>query len=184
MGRISLPQSTAPGPTKPEVRAILLQALDLRPEEDFVDVGAGTGAVTIEAAQVAGQVTAIERETERVEAIRANLEASEFDGSVTVRTATAPAGLPERADAVFIGGTRNLDSVLEWVSQAGPRTVVLNAARLETAVRAIEGFETLDFDPDVRRISIGRGESLAGETAIVPDRPVYMISGNPGGEGP
>jgi cobalt-precorrin-6B (C15)-methyltransferase len=183
MGRISLPRSTAPGPTKPEVRAILLRTLDLQPGAHFVDVGAGTGAVTIEAAQIKDQVTAIERDADRVDAIRANLEASEYDGRVTVRHATAPDGLPDSADAVFLGGTQNLEAVLDWVTQTGPQRVVLNAARLETATTAIEAFENRDFDPTVRRISIGRGESLAGETAIVPDRPVYMITGSPREDG-
>lgn len=180
MGEISLPESTAPGPTKPEVRAVLLRTLDLGPADHFVDVGAGTGAVTIEAAQTGARVTAIERNVSRVEAIETNLEATDYDGSVTVRTATAPDGLPDGADAVFVGGTRNLEDVLEWVRQVAPRIVVCNAARLETATRAIGAFERLAFDPDVRRISIGRGESLAGETAIVPDRPVFVISGQPG----
>lgn len=179
MGRISLPRSTAPGPTKPEVRAILLQTLDLGQTEHFVDVGAGTGAVSIEAAQVVERVTAIERDPDRVDAIRANLDASDYDGTVSVHQKTAPAGLPDSADAVFLGGTQNLDGVLEWVEQVAPRRVVLNAARLETATEAIEAFENSGFRPAVRRISIGRGESLAGETAIVPDRPVYMISGSP-----
>ncbi|MDZ7849645.1 MAG: precorrin-6Y C5,15-methyltransferase (decarboxylating) subunit CbiT [Halodesulfurarchaeum sp.] len=180
MGGISLPESTAPGPTKPEIRAILLRTLDLGPADHFVDVGAGTGAVTIEAARTGARVTAIERDPGRVDAIETNLEASDCEGSVTVRNATAPDGLPDGTDAVFVGGTRQLEAVLEWVEAVTPRIVVLNAARLETATRAIEAFEKLAFDPEIRRISIGRGEDLAGETAIVPDRPVFVISGQPG----
>lgn len=157
-----------------------MQTFDLQAGDHFVDVGAGTGAVSIEAAQVVDQVTAIERDEERVDAIRANLEASADDAPVTVRHETAPAGLPETADAVFLGGTQNREAVLDWVERIGPRQVVLNAARLETATNTIHSFEKRGFAPDVRRISIGRGESLAGETAIVPDRPVYMISGSPG----
>lgn len=182
MGGISLPESTAPGPTKPEVRAILLRTLDLGPEDHFVDVGAGTGAVTIEAARTGARVTAIERDTDRVDAIETNLEASAPDGSVTVRNATAPAGLPETATAVFVGGTRNLEGVTDWAERVGPRTIVCNAARLETATRAIAEFDGRGWEPTVRRISIGRGEDLAGETAIVPDRPVFMISAHPGTE--
>lgn len=182
MGRISLPESTAPGPTKPAVRALALWQLDLRPTDHVVDVGAGTGAVTIEAAQVADRVTAIERDPERVAAIRTNVAASGVTDSVTVTDATAPAGLPESADAVFVGGTQNLSAVLDWVATAAPRRVVLNAARLETTVRAKAAFAERGFDPELRRIAIDRGTELAGETAIEPGRPVYMLSGRPGGE--
>lgn len=179
MQRIPLPASTAPGPTKPEVRAILLALLDVGAGDHLVDIGAGTGAVSIEAARAGTRVTAVERDPDRVEAIRTNLDAAEVESSVTVLGTTAPEGLPEEADAVFIGGTQNLQSVLDWVERVSPRTVVLNAARLETAVAAIESFEDRAFGPTLRRIEIGRGEDLAGETAIVPDRPVYMIHGTP-----
>lgn len=181
MGRTALPAWAAPGPTKPEVRAILLRKLDLRSDDHVVDIGAGTGAVTIEAAQIAERVTAIERDPDRVETIQANLDASRFGGTVQVRNALASDGLPDTADAVFVGGTRNLDSVLDWVHATGPRTVVLNAARLETAVAAIEGFQDRGFDPEVRSITIGCGTDLAGETAIEPERPVIMIRGEPAG---
>ncbi|AOW81005.1 precorrin-6Y C5,15-methyltransferase (decarboxylating) subunit CbiT [Halodesulfurarchaeum formicicum] len=181
MGRISLPESTAPGPTKPAVRALVLWKLDLEPDDHVVDVGAGTGAVTLEAAQVADRVTAIERDPDRVAAIRTNREASTVEGTVSVTQAVAPEGLPDAADAVFVGGTRNLDGVLDWIEQVAPRTVVLNAARLETAVRAITEFRARDFDPEIRRIAIGTGQELVGETAIEPQRPVYMIAGTPGG---
>lgn len=183
MERISLPESTAPGPTKPAVRALVMWKLDLRPTDHVVDVGAGTGAVTIEAARVVDRVTAIERDPDRVEAIKTNVAASGVVETVSVTAATAPAGLPAAADAVFVGGTRNLDAVLDWVITAAPRTVVLNAARLETTVRALEGFDERGLDPEVRRISIGRGTDLAGETTIDPERPVYMISCEPGSDG-
>jgi cobalt-precorrin-6B (C15)-methyltransferase len=182
MGGISLPASTAPGPTKPAVRALTLWQLDLRPNDHVVDVGAGTGAVSIEAAQVADQVTAVERDPERVAAIRENMAASGVEATVTVSEATAPAGLPDGADAVFVGGTRNLAAVLDWVATVSPRTVVLNAARLETIVRALAGFEEREFGPELRRIAIDRGTDLAGETAFEPGRPVYVLSGTPGGE--
>ena len=182
MGQISLPESTAPGPTKPAVRALVLWQLALLPSDHVLDVGAGTGAVTIEAAQIADRVTAIERDRERAEAIRTNAAASGTAESVTVVNETAPDGLPESADAVFIGGTQNLTGVLEWVANTAPRTVVLNAVRLETTVRAIESFEEHGFDPELRRIAVDRGTELAGETAFEPERPIYLLSATPGGK--
>ncbi|MFW5919461.1 MAG: ATP-binding protein, partial [Halanaeroarchaeum sp.] len=62
MGRVALPRDAAPGPTKPEVRAVSLHKLALDRSDHVVDVGACTGAMTIEAAREAGRVTAIERD--------------------------------------------------------------------------------------------------------------------------
>lgn len=182
MERTSLARSAAPGPTKPGVRAVVLYVLDPGPDEHAVDVGAGTGAVSIELARRAGRVTAVERNADRVAAIEENAAASGVQAAIDVRHATAPAGLPEEADLVFIGGTQKLAAILDWVAMTAPRRVVLTAARLETAVDARSAFETRGFDPTLRRIQIDEGVELAGGTAIEPGRPVYLIAGSPGGE--
>ncbi|MFC6730526.1 hypothetical protein ACFQDG_17885, partial [Natronoarchaeum mannanilyticum] len=66
MSRVSLPHDAKAGPTKPEVRAVLLAKLDLAPSDHFVEVGSCTGAVTVEASRRAGRVTALERKPERL----------------------------------------------------------------------------------------------------------------------
>ncbi|MFW6435191.1 MAG: ATP-binding protein, partial [Halovenus sp.] len=55
MAQLSLPYDAKAGPTKAEVRAVLVRKLDLEPTDHFVEVGSCTGAVTIEAAQRAGR---------------------------------------------------------------------------------------------------------------------------------
>ena len=64
MAHVSLPHDAKAGPTKPEVRAVLLNKLSLRSTDHFTEVGSCTGAVTIEAALRAGQVTALERKAD------------------------------------------------------------------------------------------------------------------------
>lgn len=177
MGTISLPESVAPGPTKPEVRAVLLQKLQLRPGDHFVDVGAGSGAVSIEANQHVDRVTAIEGDTDRVNAIRTNLRANGVETDIEVRHGEAPLALPGTADVVFIGGTRHFESVLEELEGLGARRVVLNAARLETAAAAVEAFETRSLLEEVLMLRIERGYELGGETGFEPDTPVFMVVG-------
>ena len=60
--------------TPAEVRAMALSAMDLRPTSDVWDVGAGSGSVGIEAAQIAnaGTTYAIEMDTEDCQLISAN----------------------------------------------------------------------------------------------------------------
>ena len=63
--------------TQAEVRAIALAQLDIRPTSVVWDIGAGSGSVAIEAAQLAhqGMVYAIEPEPADVALIQANAEA-------------------------------------------------------------------------------------------------------------
>lgn len=176
--QIALPHAVSPGPTKPEIRAILLQKLALHPTDHFVDVGAGSGAVSIVAGRTAERVTAIERDPDRVEAIRSNVRANDVEATIDVRKGEAPETLPDSADAVFIGGTRRFEEVLDEIRRIGARRVVLNAARLETAARAVAAFEERDLLEEVLTLRVERGYDLGGETGFRGDNPVYMIVGS------
>ena len=93
--------------TPMEVRTLALGALRLRPDSVVWDVGAGSGAVSVEAALLAplGQVFAIEPDIEDGALIAAN--AAAFGAAnvrvVADRAPSAFAGLPD-PDAVFVGG--------------------------------------------------------------------------------
>lgn len=177
-GTISLPATVAPGPTKPEIRAIVLEKLHIQPTDHVVDVGAGSGAVSIAAGGMAERVTAIERDASRVEAIERNVAANDVPATIEVRHGEAPPALPDRADVLFIGGTQGFKGVLDAVRPMGVRTVVLNAARLETASAAIEAFRDRDLLKDVFRVQIERGYELGGETGFRSDNPVYVVVGS------
>ncbi|RBI61126.1 precorrin-6Y C5,15-methyltransferase (decarboxylating) subunit CbiT [halophilic archaeon] len=179
MARTALPHDAKAGPTKPEVRAVLRDKLDLAPTDHFAEVGPCTGAVTIEAARRAGRVTAIERKPERLAVSRKNLAANDVTADVTLREAEAPDGLPEDADALFIGGSRNYESVLDHAVDTGIDRVVMNVSRLEVAGAATEAFRERDLLDEVVQFQVSHGYQLAGATSFDSDNPVYMLVGSP-----
>ena len=179
MPRVELPHDAKAGPTKSEVRSVLLGKLDLGPTDYFVEVGSCTGAVTVEAARRAGRVTAIEREESRAETTQKNLAANDVEG-VEVRVAEAPEGLPDDADALFLGGSRNYEAVLDRAVEAGVDRVVMNVSRLEVAGAATEAFRERDMLDDVVQFQVSRGYELAGATSFDSENPVYMLVGGAG----
>ncbi|MFC7075246.1 precorrin-6Y C5,15-methyltransferase (decarboxylating) subunit CbiT [Haloarcula halophila] len=177
MAHVSLPHDAKAGPTKPEVRAVLLQKLALGPTDHFVEVGSCTGAVTIEAARRADRVTALERKPERLETTRQNLAANDVDGDVDLRHAEAPEGLPEDADTLFLGGSRNYEAVLDHAVEAGIDRVVMNVSRLEVAGAATEAFRDRGLLEAVLQFQVSHGYELAGATSFDSENPVYMLVG-------
>ncbi|HMB49976.1 MAG TPA: precorrin-6Y C5,15-methyltransferase (decarboxylating) subunit CbiT [Natronoarchaeum rubrum] len=177
MSRVSLPHDAKAGPTKPEVRAVLLAKLDLAPSDHFVEVGSCTGAVTVEASRRAGRVTALERKPERLATTRKNLVANDAEDGVDLREAEAPEGLPEDADALFLGGSRNYEAVLDHAAETGIDRVVMNVSRLEVAGAATEAFRERDLLDDVVQFQVSRGYELAGAISFDSDNPVYMLVG-------
>ncbi|MFO7926179.1 precorrin-6Y C5,15-methyltransferase (decarboxylating) subunit CbiT [Natronomonas sp.] len=176
MARIALPHDAKAGPTKPEVRSVTLGKLDLGAGDHFVEVGSCTGAVTIEAARRAGRVTAIERKPERLETTRKNLAANGIDGVELVET-EAPDGIGDDADALFLGGSRNYEAVLDRAAEIGIDRVVMNVSRLEVAGDAVRAFKTRDLFEEVLQVQVSTGYELAGATSFDADNPVYVISG-------
>src|SRR5271157_3345093 len=92
--------------TQAEVRAIALSQLDIRATSVVWDIGAGSGSVAIEAAQLAfqGIVYAVEPEPGDVALVEANAEAFGVPNvkAVLGRAPEILEGLPE-PDAVFVG---------------------------------------------------------------------------------
>jgi len=178
MAHVSLPHDAKAGPTKPEVRAVLASKLDLGPTDHFVEVGSCTGAVTVEAARRAGEVTALERKPERLAVTEKNLAANDTDADVTLREAEAPEGLPDDADALFLGGSRNYEAVLDHAVETGIDRVVMNVSRLEVAGAATAAFRERDILEEVVQFQVSHGYELAGATSFNSENPVYMLVGS------
>ncbi len=91
--------------TQSEVRAIALAQLDIRPTSVVWDIGAGSGSVAIEAAQLAhqGMVFAVEPEPADVALIQANAEAFGVPNVRPVggrrRTSSPPCPSPTRSSS-------------------------------------------------------------------------------------
>jgi precorrin-6Y C5,15-methyltransferase (decarboxylating) len=103
--------------TPAEVRSIALAQLDIAPSSIVWDIGAGSGSVSIEAAQMAsdGQVHAVEMDAEDHGLIRQNAERFGV-ANVNAVLGRAPEALDELPDpdAVFIaGGGREVTRITE-----------------------------------------------------------------------
>jgi len=180
---IALPHDAKAGPTKAEVRSVTLGKLDLGSDDHFAEVGSCTGAVTIEAARRAGRVTALERKTDRLDVTERNLAANEdmVTADIDLRNAEAPEGLPDGADALFLGGSRNFEAVLDHAVETDIDRIVMNVSRLEVAGRATEAFRERGILEEVVQFQVSHGYKLAGATSFNSDNPVYMLVGSAGG---
>lgn len=169
--------------TKLEVRLVSLAKLGLSRSSIVWDVGAGSGAVAVEAALVAqaGTVYAIERDDEGVVLIGRN--ATKFGtGNLVVVPGTAPAALADlpAPDAVFIGGSGGqMNGILDVVAQRLPLRgrVVVNAATLETAGAALSGLRERGFSVEATLVQIARSKDLGGLTHLAALDPVFVIAG-------
>jgi len=163
-------------PTQPEIIAIALSKLDLKSTDVFVDIGCGSGSVSISAARIVQWVYAIDNRDKAVHATSSNLKRCGLD-NVTVLKGEASSLLPELdMDCAFLGGSKNIEQVLDIVMKKASRFIV-SAVRLETAVTALDLMKKNNRFCGLLQIQISRGNDLAGGTMLKNENPVFLISG-------
>lgn len=175
--------SVSGGPTKPEIIAVSLSKLGLQDGDRFADVGCGTGSVSIEAARVARNlmIYAIDARKEALLATETNFKNFKIENANILAGEASDllsAGGPiDSVDCAFVGGTKNIDSVLEKLVEKKARSIVVNAVRIETVVRTIEAMKRLGIFDEVVHVAVSRSAPIAGETMFKPENPVYIVVG-------
>ena len=169
--------------TKLEVRAVSLAKMCLAADSVVWDIGAGSGAVSIEASFLArnGRIFAIEKNTEDVAIIRKNLQKFRVSNVKVIQT-LAPDGLGDLPDptAVFIGGSGGqmegiFDIACHRLKPEG--RIVINAVTLESLNTAVDGLKTRGFAAEVTLINIARSKDIANLTRLEALNPVFVITG-------
>jgi cobalt-precorrin-6B (C15)-methyltransferase len=173
------------GPTKPEIAAISLSKLQLRKTDVFVDIGCGTGSISILAAGLAAEVYAIDSREEAIKATRQNVESAGAH-TITIIHGEAPSALDElpALDCAFIGGTRNITGVLEQCAEKVQGRIVVNAVRIQTASTVIRTMQDMEFFEEAVHVQVAKSYPLADDIAFKPMNPVYIIVGDTKKEAP
>jgi precorrin-6Y C5,15-methyltransferase (decarboxylating) len=149
--------------TQAEVRAVALAQMDLQPADVAWDVGAGSGSVAIEMAQLVapGVVYAIEQDSADFHLIAANLQTF---GVTNVKPVfgTAPAVFADlpAPDAIFVGGNggevaRLLESAFAALRSGG--RLVSNVGTLEMISATYAVLKRLSPTVDVLLMNLARG---------------------------
>lgn len=103
--------------TKFNARILAIAYLGIQEGDRLLDIGAGTGSVSIEASLHGAKVWAIEKESEGIELIKKNSD--KFNAQINIIEGTAPADMPDiEIDKCFIGGSgKRLRDIFKYVDR-------------------------------------------------------------------
>jgi precorrin-6Y C5,15-methyltransferase (decarboxylating) len=168
--------------TQAEVRAIALSQLNIQPGSIVWDVGAGSGSVAIEAANLAepGAVYAIEQDAADYHLILANADAFRVRNLTAVH-GIAPAVFSElpTPDAIFIGGTGHEVARLLEAAYAALRPggrLVVNVATLETLSATYAVLKALSRAVQVLLVNVARGTEQLETLRFDAVNPTFLLS--------
>jgi precorrin-6Y C5,15-methyltransferase (decarboxylating) len=169
--------------TKSEVRAVSLSKLQLFSNHTLWDLGAGSGAVSIEASLFLkkGQIYAIEKNPQRVEQIKRNKQRFKVR-NLNIIESVLPQGLTDlpTPDRVFIGGGgKDLKIIIQTVADAlkSNGILVINTVLLSSLQIAKKTLNQLGFQTDIVQIQINHGSDMPWGERLEAQNPVWIIRG-------
>jgi len=176
---------SVPGPTKEEIRVVSVAKARLNEGQVVIDVGCGTGGLTVEAAlQVGnrGRVYSFDEDEVAVTLTRGNLQKFGVENIVQLSKGKAPEALisAPNADAIFIGGGgANLRTIIQTAHyKLKPQgRIVINAILLETATTAIAELKALGYrDIDAVSVSVAKAKPVSSGTMMIARNPITIVS--------
>ena len=168
--------------TKQEVRAVTLAKLRLSKSSVCWDVGAGTGSVSLEMANVCedGFVYAIEKNEEACSLIEDNMKHLGISNVCLVK-GLAPEALEDlpAPTHVFIGGSSgSMKPIMEKALEKNPCVrFVVNTVTVESLSDIMEAVKELPVgEADVVQLSAARGRKLGRYHLMTAQNPVFIVS--------
>lgn len=165
-----------PGPTKEEIRALVISKVGLTDEDVVVDVGCGTGGLTLEFAKRARKVYSIDVNPDAIKTTRKNLEKFGLENKVELLQEEGLSAIDHIEDftKLMIGGSGgNLKNIIEtgYLKLPIGGKIIITSIVLETATESVEMLKELGATPEVVTLNVSRGTIL--------DRGVMMKALNP-----
>ncbi|MBP2646119.1 MAG: cbiT [Firmicutes bacterium] len=168
--------------TKREIRLYLMAQANFSATATVLDIGAGTGSISIEAALAAplGKVYAVEKEIEGIELIKTN--AAKFGvTNLTPVLGMAPealCGLPS-ADVIFVGGSGGklndiLSAAYDLLNPQGK--IICTAVTVETLQQALVWSDTMPVEVDACNLQVTRLKKAGRYHMFEALNPISIIS--------
>jgi cobalt-precorrin-6B (C15)-methyltransferase len=166
------------GPTQDEIMAVSLSKLALCSTDTILEIGCGTGKVSIAAAKQVKKVVSLDK---RPEAVRTAQESAQKSGIHNIEffciDATDYLTNDRVFDCAFVGGTQQLNRILPVLVKKVRRTIVINAVLLSTLAEAVSTMKQLGIFHEVVQVQVARSHEIAESIMFRPIDPVYIIVG-------
>ncbi|MGH4120239.1 precorrin-6Y C5,15-methyltransferase (decarboxylating) subunit CbiT [Clostridium sp.] len=167
--------------TKQEVRILSVAKLHLKEDSLALDIGAGSGSVTIEMSRQCGKgkVVGIEKDLEALEVLYKNVEKFKADNLTIIEGEALEviSKINGCFDSIFIGGSGgNLEKIIREYSLKlkAKGTMVLNFITIDNLYTAMRVLKEIGFVVSCTQVSISKtkGESFM----LFANNPIFIVT--------
>ena len=168
--------------TKEDVRALVLSKLRLKENSSAIDIGCGSGSITVELCLQTkdNKVYAIDFEEKATELTRKNLLKFGLKAEVFLSKAQDILPLLPQVDAIIIGGTwGNIEQIIrlsiDKLKKGG--RLVIDTILIETMYKALTTINEASLgEVDVTQVIIAKARKVTTGTMMLARNPVIIIS--------
>ncbi len=161
--------------TQEENIHIAMGKLNIQPGDVFLDIGCGSGAVSLAASRFTDRIYGIDERAKAVETSRSKVPtANIFLGEASLVLPQLP-----EIDRCFIGGTRRIDDFFPMLLEKAVPGCIITAhlARIGIAAHVAAMMKEEGIFQEFLQIHVSRGYTLAGDIALKPENPIFMVVG-------
>lgn len=170
--------------TKAEIRAIAIAKLELDGASILLDIGAGTGSVSVEAALCSSvkRVYAFEKKPEAAALIEKNREKAGISAKkLILKEGEAPESFPmfeEMPTHAFIGGSSgNMAQILSRLLEINKEMrIVITVIALETIAELMGLLKNREIDAEIVSVQTAKARPAGNYHLMQGQNPVYIIS--------
>lgn len=171
--------------TKSEVRAVSLSKLELQPASVLLDIGAGTGSVSVEAAlcHPVSQIYAFEKKEDALSLLKQNRQKAGAAGEkITIIPGSAPDSFPETfgepVTHAFIGGSSgNMERLLERLLDINAQMrIVINAIALESVAELLLLLKKRHIEAEIISVQVARSRAAGTYHLMQGLNPIYVVT--------
>lgn len=168
--------------TKEDIRSIAISKLRLKEGHSVIDVGCGSGSITVELClQTKGKVYAIDFDQQAIELTKKNLVKFGVKAEEVI-LGKAQDILPKlsEVDAVVVGGTwgdtrQVIELAIDRLKKGG--RIVIDTIVIETLYQALTTVNDLELnDIDITQVTISKARRVTTGTMMLARNPVMIIS--------
>ncbi|WP_067090829.1 precorrin-6Y C5,15-methyltransferase (decarboxylating) subunit CbiT [Methanobrevibacter curvatus] len=168
--------NSVPGPTKEEIRCIVLCKTNISKEDKVLEIGCGTGGLTCEIAKKTKNLISIDKNPKAIETTKMNLKKFNLYNNVKLikNDGLSIISNINSLNKAIIGGSGNdLEEIIAQIDKKIVKNgkIIVTAILIDTKVQSINQLKKLAYETEIIEVNISKGKIL--------DRGIMMISQNP-----
>lgn len=174
--------------TKEDIRILSIAKMNLEENSKILDVGAGTGSISIQAAKICakGQVIAIEKDEEALDIIKKNKEKFNCKNLNIIEgeALEVEEHINDSFNSIFIGGSGgNLEEIISRYQNKllNNGIMVLNFITINNLNRALEILKELNYKTECIQVAISKAKGKSN--MLIANNPIFIITATKNGGG-